>query len=49
MLSNWEHPLADRDVDAILEKLDHRRLLVTLQCTGDAQAAAYRRKFLRLE
>ena len=49
MLSNWEHPLADTDVDAILEKLDHRRLLVTLQCTSDAQAAAYRQKFFRLE
>jgi len=49
MLSNWEHPLADRDVDEILDRLDRRRLLVTLQCTSDAQAAAYRQKFLRLE
>lgn len=39
MLSNWEHPLSDSDVDDILDKLDHRRLLVTLQCTSDAQAA----------
>ena len=49
MLSNWEHPLANDEVDMILEKLDHRRLLVTLQCTTDGQAAAYREKFLRLE
>ncbi len=49
MLSNWEHPLSDGDVDEILGKLDHRRLLVTLQCSSDAQAGAYRRKFLQLE
>ena len=47
MLSNWEHPLTDREVADILEKLDHRRLLVTLQCTSDAQAARYRQKFLQ--
>ena len=49
MLSNWEHPLSDDDVDDILNRLDHRRLLVTLQCTSDSQAAAYRRKFLQHE
>ncbi len=49
MLSNWEHPLSDDEVDEILNRLDHRRLLVTLQCTSDSQAAAYRRKFIKLE
>ena len=49
MLSNWEHPLTDREVDDILERLDHRRLLVTLQCSSDGQADAYRRKFLGAE
>ena len=49
MLSNWEHPLTDSDVDDILDKLDHRRLLVTLQCTSDTQAAGYRQKFLQHE
>lgn len=49
MLSNWEHPLSDGDVDEILGKLDHRRLLVTLQCSSEAPAEAYRRKFLQLE
>ena len=49
MLSYWEHPLTDSDVDDILDKLDHRRLLVTLQCTSDAQAAGYRQKFLQHE
>ena len=49
MLSNWEHPLSDDEVDEILNRLDHRRLLVTLQCTSDSQAAAYRRKFLQHE
>jgi len=49
MLSNWEHPLSDDEVDEILNRLDHSRLLVTLQCTSDSQAAAYRRKFLQHE
>ena len=49
MLSNWEHPLSDDEVDQIINRLDHRRLLVTLQCTSDSQAAAYRRKFCKLE
>lgn len=49
MLSNWEHPLSDSEVDTILQTLDPRRLLVTLQCADDAQAAGYRKKFLRLE
>jgi hypothetical protein len=49
MLSNWEHPLSDSDVDTILQTLDPSRLLVTLQCADDAQAAGYRQKFLRHE
>jgi len=49
MLSNWERPLSDGEVDAILQTLDPRRLLVTLQCADDAQAAGYRKKFLQQE
>lgn len=47
MLSNWEHPLSDNEVDEILNRLDHHRLLVTLQCTSESQAEAYRKKVLQ--
>ncbi len=45
MMSNWNKPITDEQVAYLLENLDHRRLLITLQCRDEAQAHHYARWF----